>query len=104
MLDVSHKAIVRDLFRGSTPDLINSGLLAVDVKSVTELRDAGIAFVQSNRRGIAFENGVLSCPTLHLERTTEVVYLNMIAFERPKPLHFPHGQLLHSILVSPHKL
>lgn len=85
LLDVFRKAIVRDLYRGSTQDLLEPGLPAVAVKSATELRDAGIAFVQPDRRGIAFDNGVLSLPALHVERTTEVVYLNMIAFERLSP-------------------
>ncbi|OEL31575.1 UPF0481 protein [Dichanthelium oligosanthes] len=78
-LDLYHKS-----YCGARPQWEGSDSYATRTPSAVELSEAGIQFNKSNAEGIHdidFQNGVLSMPLFKFYDNTEIVLLNLMAFE-----------------------
>ncbi|KAL6890230.1 hypothetical protein ACP4OV_008993 [Aristida adscensionis] len=78
-LDIFHKS-----YCGTCPALERSDDYELRTPFATELSDAGIQFEKTNTESIHdidFVNGVLSIPMFEVYDSTEIIYLNMMAFE-----------------------
>ncbi|OEL21055.1 UPF0481 protein [Dichanthelium oligosanthes] len=78
-LDLYHKS-----YCGACPQWEGSDSYAIRTQSAVELSEAGIQFHKSNDRGIHdvdFQNGVLSMPLFKFDDSTEIIFLNLMAFE-----------------------
>lgn len=68
------------------------------IGSATDLYEAGIRFKLSRTasiKDISFRDGVLSLPSIGVDKSTELLLLNLIAFER---LHIGAGTELTNII------
>ncbi|XP_052185228.1 uncharacterized protein LOC127796863 [Diospyros lotus] len=69
------------------------------VRPATELHEAGIHFMKSESkslRDITFSNGILKLPNFMVTDDTELMFLNLIAFER---CHIPAGNDITSFVA-----